>query len=95
MHVKVNKRRRTYTLEVQCWALRPHGTSGLSGEGLAAVQRAGVEPPAPASTAALLSLSTRPIVIGEDLPDELYVECFDIFDASNSSSAPTPQPAQW
>lgn len=46
VHVKVNKTRRTWTFEVQVSALRPYGTSVLSSEGLTAVARARVHPPA-------------------------------------------------
>ena len=84
LHVKVNKACGTYTLEVQCCARRPYGTSWLSPEGLTAVQRAGVHPPARASAAALLSLSSQPLIIGEDLPNVLHVVCLDVFDAENA-----------
>ena len=43
-----------------------------------------MDPPAAASAAALLSLSSQPIALGVDLPNELAVGCLGIFDAENA-----------
>ena len=87
VHIKVIPGE-SFQVEFQLMALRPHGTSDLTAEERAAIKAAGVPEPAAASAACLLSFSTRHVPISSGCPDELPVECIDIFNLC-------ARPEQW